>query len=172
MYEPAAPARPVTPGYYQPRHHVVPYTDPYDTGAQGQVELAAERGQMVWIPGPDNAFIAVPRHTVPEQYLRPAPVLQPRDLTPVPLIDPVAQRIAAYGIGAGAAGAGIGWGVGQALLGIAAIGTGSGLLVMAALLLLAKCGGGTTTNNTSIHHESHVTNRNRWWGRSSTDTWQ
>lgn len=162
MYESAA--RPVTPGYYQPRHHLVPYAEP----VQGEVELASEQGQMVWIPGPGNGFIAVPRHTVPAEYLRPAPPAPPRDLSPVPLIDPLAQRIAAYGIGAGAAGAGIGYGIGQTLGGIAAISSGSGLFVIAALLLLSRFTTGGGTSITSIHHETH-NHQNRWFGRSSTN---
>jgi hypothetical protein len=91
-----------------------------------------------------------------------------RDLTPAPLIDPVAQRVLAGGIGAGATGAGVGWGVGQAFAGIAAFGGVTSLAVIAALLLVARLGG----SRTQIHNETHVTNTNRWFGKSNTPSHQ
>ncbi|GAB2606810.1 hypothetical protein GCM10027168_44560 [Streptomyces capparidis] len=135
----------------------------------GTVELAADRASMVWVPGPDGTFVAVPRHTLPDGYLHPPamPAPQPRDLTPAPLVDPRAQLALAGGIGAGAAGAGIGFGIGQAAAGIAAVSGSSALVVVLALLLLTKLtsrGGDRVT----VHHETTVINHNRWWGRSSS----
>jgi hypothetical protein len=96
-------------------------------------------------------------------------VYQQRDLTPQPLLDPVAQRMIGAGIGGGAAAAGIGWGLGEAFSGLAGVGTGT-LIWLAILLATAKLpsamGRPRVTNNT------HVTNNNRWLGRSTTTTHQ
>ncbi|MEU3820879.1 hypothetical protein AB0E74_14830 [Streptomyces sp. NPDC030392] len=35
----------------------------------GAVELSADRGPMVWVPGPDAGFFCVPRDTLPPGYL-------------------------------------------------------------------------------------------------------
>ncbi|WP_069772200.1 hypothetical protein [Streptomyces sp. LUP30] len=141
----------------------------------GTVELSGERAQMVWIPGPGNQFMAVPREMLPAGYRHyetmPAP--PQRDLTPVPLFDPRAQLVAAGGIGAGAAGAGIGWGLGQAFAGIAAAGgTGAVVVGLALWLLIKVTGGGGGGGRTHIHNETHVTNNNtsRWFGRSTSST--
>lgn len=143
------------------------------TASTHAVELSGERAQMVWVPGPGNQFMAVPREMLPAGYRHyeamPAP--QQRDLTPVPLFDPRAQLVAAGGIGAGAAGAGIGWGLGQAFAGIAAAGGTGAVVVGLALWLLIKVtsGGGGRTH---IHNENHVTNHNtsRWFGHSTSTT--
>ncbi|MER5916439.1 hypothetical protein ABT124_40135 [Streptomyces sp. NPDC001982] len=88
----------------------------------------------------------------------------PRDLTPQPLIDPLAQRIAATGVGAGAAG----WGGGQLLMGASQLisalaGVGSAAFAIALLLLAAKVSGAGQSRKTV-----NITNNNRWGGRSST----
>lgn len=122
-------------------------------------------GPIAYVPDPYNPSNSV---AVPAEYVQAPAVYQPRDLTPQPLFDPVAQRVMAGGIGAGAAGAGVGWGVGQAFAGIAAFGGVTSLAVIAALLLVARLGG----SRTQIHNETHVTNTNRWLGRSTTNTHQ
>ncbi|MEU0218519.1 hypothetical protein ABZ281_26930 [Streptomyces sp. NPDC006265] len=139
----------------------------------GAVELSGERAQMVWIPGPGNQFMAVPREMLPAGYRHyetmPAP--PQRDLTPVPLFDPRAQMVVASGIGAGTAGAGIGWGLGQAFAGIAAAGGTTAVVVGLAMWLLIKVMGGGG-GRTHVHNETHVTNHNtsRWFGRSTSST--
>jgi hypothetical protein len=130
------------------------------------VEPFVSPGPVVWVVDAYGRFVPMPKDQVPPP-VQPTP---PRDLTPVPLIDPRAQIVAAGGIGAGAAGAGIGWGVGQAAAGIAAIGGSSALIVAAALYAAVKLAGsgygGTST--TRIHNETTVHNNNRWWGHSTT----
>jgi hypothetical protein len=122
------------------------------------VELRAERDPIVWVPSAYGEMVPMRKSQAPEA-VQPAP---PRDLTPQPLIDPIAARLCGAGVGAGAAGAGIGWGFGQAAAGIAAFSGSSAVLVLALLLLATRFGGkhGGDTYN--------VTNINRWWGRSST----
>ncbi|UIZ15785.1 hypothetical protein [Streptomyces sp. R527F] len=134
------------------------------TPATGTVQLHTEQaGTVVYVPGPDGSMVAVLREHLPTA---PA-VYQPRDLTPQPLFDPRAQRIAAGGLLAG----GAGWGTGQLLLGAgqlvsAAAGLGS-LVMWAAIAVVASriaptiLGGGrpATVHNTTVH--------NRWFGRST-----
>ncbi|MFJ8254789.1 hypothetical protein [Streptomyces sp. NPDC094466] len=130
----------------------------------GTVQLHAERaGTVVYVPGPDGNMVAVLREHLPT----PA-AYQPRDLTPLPLFDPRAQRIAASGLLAG----GAGWGAGQLLLGAgqlvsAAAGLGSlvmwtAIAVVASRIAPAVLGGGrpATVHTTTIVH-------NRWFGRST-----
>ncbi|WP_367572891.1 hypothetical protein [Streptomyces globisporus] len=134
------------------------------TPTTGTVQLHAERaGTVVYVPGPDGNMVAVLREHLPTT---PA-VYQPRDLTPQPLFDPRAQRIAAGGLLAG----GAGWGAGQVLLGAgqlvsAAAGLGSlvmwaAIAVVASRIAPAVLGGGrpATVHHTTVH--------NRWFGRST-----
>lgn len=97
------------------------------------------------------------------------PVAAPAPPAPVPRsTDPIAQRLLAGGVGAGAAGAGVGWGIGQAITGIAELGSSAGLAAILLLLLAARLGGGRTR----IHNETHIHNTNRWLGRSTTTSHQ
>ncbi|MFH9578514.1 hypothetical protein ACH4MO_10955 [Streptomyces globisporus] len=134
------------------------------TPTTGTVQLHAERaGTVVYVPGPNGSMVAVLREHLPTA---PA-VYQPRDLTPQPLFDPRAQRIAAGGLLVG----GAGWGAGQLLLGAgqlvsAAAGLGS-LVMWAAIAVVASriaptllgAGRPATVHNTTVH--------NRWFGRST-----
>lgn len=131
--------------------------------AVGDVELRGEHDPIVYVPDAYNptAFVAVR-----QSQLQPTAPTQPRNLTPRPVVDPMAARFLGVGVGAGAAGAGIGWGVGQAAMGIAAIGGSSGLIVLAMLLLAARLAGRRGGSTTTIHNEVH--NHNRWLGRSTT----
>ncbi|MFH9499952.1 hypothetical protein ACH4L9_31530 [Streptomyces globisporus] len=148
-----------------PAEHVLPAwpTAPI-APTTSTVQLHAERaGTVVYVPGPDGVMVAVLREHLPTA---PA-VYQPRDLTPQPLFDPRAQRIAAGGLLAG----GAGWGAGQLLLGAgqlvsAAAGLGSlvmwaAIAVVASRITPAVLGGGrpAMVHNTTVH--------NRWFGRST-----
>ncbi|WP_392966911.1 hypothetical protein [Streptomyces sp. LN245] len=95
------------------------------------VELTAERGPVVWVPDAYGRMVPMPKH------LAPAPVLatEPRDLTPLPLLDPLAQRFLGAGLGGGALAAGIGYGVGEIVS--AAAGISGGALVWVAVIVLA-----------------------------------
>jgi hypothetical protein len=131
----------------------------------GPVELYTERPAVVWVPDAYGRMVPMPKDQAPA----PMQPMAPRDLTPLPLLDPVAQRVVACGIGAGAAGAGVGWGVGQAFAGIAAFGGITSLAVIAALLLLARLSRGS---NTTITNTTTVHNTNRWFGKSTTSSRQ
>ncbi|MGA5043564.1 hypothetical protein [Streptomyces arboris] len=134
------------------------------TPTTGTVQLHSEQtGTVVYVPGPDGTMVAVLREHLPTATA----TYQPRDLTPQPLFDPRAQRIAAGGLLAG----GAGWGTGQLLLGAgqlvsAAAGLGSlvmwaAIAVVASRIAPAVLGPGrpTTVHNTTVH--------NRWFGRST-----
>ncbi|MEV7050689.1 hypothetical protein [Streptomyces anulatus] len=148
-----------------PDMHVLPgWPTTPPAPATGTVQLRTEQaGTVVYVPGPDGSMVAVLREHLPT-----APTIyQPRDLTPQPLFDPRAQRIAAGGLLAG----GTGWGAGQLLLGAgqlvsAAAGLGSlvmwaAIAVVASRIAPAVLGGGrpSTVHNTTVH--------NRWFGRST-----
>ncbi|MFG3168383.1 hypothetical protein [Streptomyces sp. NPDC048200] len=95
------------------------------------VELAAERGPVVWVPDAYGRMVPMPKHLAPAPVLAP----EPRDLTPLPLLDPVAQRFLGAGLGGGALAAGIGYGVGEIVS--AAAGISGGALVWVAVIVLA-----------------------------------
>lgn len=100
------------------------------------VELREDYDPVVYVPDAYGQLVPMRKSQAPTPMQAPAP----RDLTPQPLIDPLAQRMAAGGIGAGAAGAGLGWGIGQAAAGIAAFSGTTALVAMLALLLIARAG--------------------------------
>ncbi|WP_073951537.1 hypothetical protein [Streptomyces kebangsaanensis] len=108
---------------------VVP-VEPY-APAPAAVKLAAERGPVVWVPDAYGRMVPMPKHLAPPPMVRP----EPRDLTPLPLLDPLAQRLVGAGIGGGALAAGVGYGIGEAINALA--GLGSGALVWIALAVLA-----------------------------------
>ncbi|MDX2932587.1 hypothetical protein [Streptomyces ipomoeae] len=95
------------------------------------VELYEERQPVVWVPDAYGRMVPMPKHLAPP----PIPVPEPRDLTPLPLLDPVAQRFIGAGIGGGILAAGVGYGTGQIIN--AATGFGSGVLMWIALIVLA-----------------------------------
>ncbi|MFF7040136.1 hypothetical protein [Streptomyces massasporeus] len=95
------------------------------------VELAAERGPVVWVPDAYGRMVPMPKHLAPPSMTRP----EPRDLTPLPLLDPIAQRLLGAGIGGGVCSAGVGYGVGEAINAAAGLGTGG--LMWIALAILA-----------------------------------
>lgn len=120
-------------------HPLEPYRPPVAGSAleplQGTyptaVELSAERGPVVWVPDAYGRMVPMPKHLAPP----PIPVPEPRDLTPLPLLDPIAQRFIGAGIGGGTLAAGVGWGTGEIIN--AAAGFGSGALLWVALIVLA-----------------------------------
>jgi len=120
-----------------------------------EVELRADADPIVYVPDPYNParFVEVRR-----SQLLPAVPTPTRDLAPQPLIDPLAQRMAAGGV----LGAGVGWGAAQFLTALASAGTG--LLACALLLLAVRALGGRSVVN--VRQEVH--NHNRGFGRSNT----
>lgn len=125
-----------------------------------RVELYGER-RVAYVQSVDNPSMSV---AIDARLLQPPAVYQPRDLSPQPLLDPMAQRMGCAGIGGGALAAGVGWGAAQALS--AAASSITGLAVLAAILVAARAIGG---RGGSTHIEQHVHNHNRWFGRSTTN---
>ncbi|MEV1085411.1 hypothetical protein AB0I98_45560 [Streptomyces sp. NPDC050211] len=101
------------------------------TPTPAAVELAAERGPVVWVPDAYGRMVPMPKHLAPP----PMAVPEPRDLTPLPLLDPIAQRFVGAGLGGGALAAGVGWGIGEVIS--AAAGFSSGAAMWIALAVLA-----------------------------------
>lgn len=138
-----------------------------ETPMTGAVQLYGEQaGTVVYVPGPEGRMVAVLREHLPTA---PA-VYQPRDLTPAPLIDPRAQRLAAGGVLAG----GAGFGAGQLLAGAghlvsAAAGLGSVVMWAAIAVVAARLAPGLGTGRTTVHHHTTtVSNSARWFGRTTT----
>ena len=99
--------------------------------APAAVNLAAERGPVVWVPDAYGRMVPMPKHLAPPPMAMP----EPRDLTPLPLLDPIAQRFMGAGLGGGALAAGVGYGVGEVIN--AAAGISGGALMWAAVIALA-----------------------------------
>ncbi|MEV5435849.1 hypothetical protein AB0K80_07405 [Streptomyces sp. NPDC052682] len=103
--------------------------EPY-APAPASVELAAERGPVVWVPDAYGRMVPMPKHLAPP----PMPMPEPRDLTPLPLLDPIAQRFIGAGIGACTLAAGVGWGVGEVINAVAGFTSGAAMWLALALL--------------------------------------
>ncbi|WEO97852.1 hypothetical protein A6P39_029660 [Streptomyces sp. FXJ1.172] len=127
-------------------HHPAALT-PYEP-TMTAIELSQDRGPVVWVPDAYGRMVPMPKHLAPP----PMPMPEPRDLTPLPLLDPIAQRLLAAGIGGGALAAGVGYGAAEVI--DAATGFGSGVVFWLAVILLAlrapsravTQGAGTTVN--------------------------
>ncbi|MCX4590284.1 hypothetical protein OG819_11065 [Streptomyces sp. NBC_01549] len=131
MNEPTAYHRPAG---YEPTavevHHPTPLA-PYDLATPVAMDPYAERQPVVWVPDAYGRMVPMPKHLAPPAVVAPAP----RDLTPLPLLDPVAQRLMGAGIGGGALSAGAGYGIGEVIN--AAAGFSGGALIWIALVVLA-----------------------------------
>lgn len=125
------------------------------------VELYGER-PVIYVQSAENPQQSVAIYRDLNQT--PA-VYQPRDLTPQPLIDPMAQRLIAGGVGGGALAAGVGYGLGQAVGALAAGFPVLALFAIAALIATkaSSRGRGSTHITQTVHHH------NRWWGKSTTN---
>lgn len=136
------------------------YAHPGQRPLHGDIELYDEADPIVHVPDPynPNRSIAVRRSA-----LLPATPTPPRDLTPQPLLDPLAQRLFAGGVGTGAAGAGVGWGMHEMFAGMALMGT-SGLALLLGLLLAAGSVRGRSVVN--VHNEAHTYVQQKWLGRT------
>ena len=129
-------------------------TEPAVTPAA--VELYAERGPVVYVPDAYGQMVPMFKSLLPA----PTPPPPPRDLSPQPLFDPMAQRL----FGGGALAAGAGWGLSLVVDALAA--GGSALILFAAILVAARItsgGRGSTNITQTVHHH------NRWFGRSNTN---
>ncbi|MFE9990859.1 hypothetical protein ACFYRK_28900 [Streptomyces sp. NPDC005381] len=111
-------------------HQPQPLT-PYDPGPSLAMEPYGERQAVVWVPDAYGRMVPMPKHLAPAPVAAP----EPRDLTPLPLLDPLAQRFMGAGLGGGALAAGVGYGVGEIVS--AAAGISGGALVWVAVIVLA-----------------------------------
>lgn len=126
---------------------------------QYDIELHDEHDPVVYVPDPYDSRRSV---AVRKSQLQAAVPASPRDLSPQPLVDPMAQRLLGAGVGGGVFAAGAGWGTAQVVN--AAAGGVTGLVLLAALMLLARVTGPRTT----MRITQHVVNNNRGLGRSTT----
>ncbi|WP_326581716.1 hypothetical protein OIE69_43905 (plasmid) [Actinacidiphila glaucinigra] len=140
----------------------------YDPIAAGAVELSSERRPAVFVPSPDNAYVLVPRDSLPAGYLH-SPFMTQPEPRPTGGIDKMAQRFAAAGVFA----AGMGYGVSQVVNAVAGI-SGGVILGIAALVIAARMpvsralrGGGDTYITTHNHQHTHEP---KWFGKSSSAT--
>ncbi|GHD89731.1 MULTISPECIES: hypothetical protein [Streptomyces] len=125
------------------------------------VELAAERGPVVWVPDAYGRMVPMPKHLAPPPLVRP----EPRDLTPLPLLDPVAQRFIGAGIGGGALSAGVGYGIGEVINAVAGFSSGAAMWI--ALAVLAWRTPRSLTNGRSgstVHIRKAVIKRSHFHG--------
>jgi hypothetical protein len=133
----------------------------------GNIELYTERPPIAYVQDPLDPQRSV---AIDARLLTPA-VYQPRDLTPQPVLDPVAQRMLGAGIGGGALAAGVGWGFAEAAGVFAGMSTGTilwALLLAGAIRTLPAL----VARRPRIHNETHVHNETRWLGRSTTNVHQ
>jgi hypothetical protein len=140
--------------------HYQRYAQPAAMAWPAQAELYDEADPIVHVPDPYDPQRSV---AVRRSSLQPVAPTTPRDLTPVPLLDPLAQRLVAGGIGVGAAGAGVGFGLGQLAAGIALMGT-SGLAILVGLLLAARMLGPRSVTNVRQEVHQHAS----WFSSNKT----
>ncbi len=137
------------------------YAHPGQRPHYGDIELRDETDPIVHVPDPydPNQSVAVRR-----SQLQPTAAPVPRDLTPQPLFDPIAQRLLGAGMGGGV----LLWGGGQFLVGasqfVSALSGVGALLFFLALagaraLLPGGRGGGT---HIEVHQHA------RGFGRNTT----
>jgi hypothetical protein len=149
--------RPATIG--QPTYQPIPINQP---------PAVYRPGPIVFVPDPYDPNRSV---AIPAQYVQTPAVYQPRDLTPQPLLDPVAQRMLSAGVGGGALAAGVGWGASEAIGAVPGIGAGT-MLWLACFIVAARTLPGLVARRPRIHNETHVHNTNRWFGKSTTNIHQ
>jgi hypothetical protein len=134
--------------------------DLYAPGPALPVDPYGERQPVVWVPDAYGRMVPMPKHLAPPPMVRP----EPRDLTPLPLLDPIAQRFMGAGLGGGALAAGVGYGVGEVIN--AAAGISGGALMWAAVIALAlrtpRTLGGGKGNTVNIRRA--VIKRNHFLG--------
>jgi hypothetical protein len=149
--------RPATTG--QPTYQPIPIHQPIEVYRPGPIKF---------VPDPYNPNNSV---AVPAEYVQATAVYQPRDLTPQPLLDPLAQQILAAGVGGGALSAGTGWAISEVIGAAAGIGVG-GLAWIVVLVVAARAVPAAVARRPRIHNETHVHHENRWFGRSHTSVQQ
>lgn len=116
------------------------------------VELRGERQAVAWVPSAENPSVMV---AVPKEFVQPMQPAAPRDLTPQPLFDPLAQRMIGGGVGGGV----LLWGGGKFLVGLgdalSAL-SGTGLLLLFLALAGVRAFGGGRRGSTHIEVHQHA----------------
>jgi hypothetical protein len=144
---------------HRPLESYQPYTQTRPV-RHGEIELRGDRDPVAWVPDAYGQMVPMRRSQLPDAPAR----AQPRDLTPQPVFDPVAQRLAAAGAGGGV----LLWGGGQFLAGLGQLVSGlSGVGVL--LLFLALAGGRAFSGRREGGTVIEVHNHNRGFGRSTTN---
>jgi hypothetical protein len=126
------------------------------------VELAAERGPVVWVPDAYGRMVPMPKHLAPPPMARP----EPRDLAPLPLLDPIAQRLIGAGIGGGALSAGVGYGIGEVINAVAGFSSGAAMWIALAVLAWRMPVRALTDgrSGSTVHIRKAVIKRNHFHG--------
>lgn len=146
--------------YATPAGQTTDHNLPAPYTASGPVELYGERQPVVYVPSAEHPGVMVP---VLKQYVQPMQVMQPRDLTPQPLLDPIAQRMIGAGVGGGTFAAGVGYGVGQILGSLAGLSSGA-VFWLAVLYLATKLpAAGRATRGQTINNHVHQ----KWFGKTN-----
>lgn len=136
------------------------YAQPGPTARSAPVELYDERDPVVWVPSAEDPSRSV---AVRRSALQPATPTPPRDLSPQPLLDPLAQRLLAGGVGSGVAL----WGGGQFLVGAGQL-VSSLSGVGALLFFLALAGGRMLLARPVAGTRIEVHNHASWFGSNTT----
>lgn len=122
------------------------------TVRHGEIELYEEADPIVHVPDPYDPSRSV---AVRRSALQPVQPTAPRDLTPQPLFDPIAQRC----IGAGVGGGVLLWGGGQLFIGLsqavsALSGVGALLFFLALAGARAVLGGRQAGTRIEVHQHA------------------
>ncbi|MEV7140190.1 hypothetical protein [Streptomyces tauricus] len=130
--------------------------------APAAVELSAERGPVVWVPDAWGRMVPMPKHLAPAPMAMP----EPRDLTPLPLLDPIAQRFLGAGLGGGALAAGVGYGIGEIVSAAAGFTSGAAMWVALAVLAWRMPARALTSgrDGSTVHIRKAVIKRNHFHG--------
>ncbi|MFD4631703.1 hypothetical protein ACFVYR_14320 [Streptomyces sp. NPDC058284] len=153
------PDRPAPPAALEV-HHPIPITTvdpcpaPFAPAPSGR-----ERQPVVWVPDAYGRMVPMPKHLAPAPMERP----EPRDLTPLPLLDPTAQRFIGAGIGGGALSAGLGYATGQVVTAAAGFTSGAGAWLLILLFLMLRAPAASRGGST-VHIRKAVIKRNRFYG--------
>ncbi|WP_239568345.1 hypothetical protein [Streptomyces sp. G44] len=115
---------------------------------------------VVWVPDAYGRMVPMPKHLAPP----PVPASEPRDLTPLPLLDPVAQRFIGAGIGGGALSAGAGYGIGQALTAAAGFTSGASMWLLILLVVVLRAPARAVGGGSTVNIRKAVIKRNRFYG--------
>ncbi|MEV0254425.1 hypothetical protein AB0H82_09155 [Streptomyces sp. NPDC050732] len=142
-------------------HHPIPLTpnDPY-AAPLVPVQPHFERQPVVWVPDAYGRMVPMPKHLAPP----PVAPTEPRDLSPLPLLDPTAQRFIGAGIGGGALSAGLGYATGQVLTAAAGFTSGAGMWLLILVVVVLRAPARAASGGSTVNIRKAVIKRNRIYG--------